>query len=227
MTVDLSNFDQLRAEIGAICQRYGREPDEVHLLAASKTRSLAEIAALARHGQRAFGENYLQEALPKIAQLCDLDIEWHFIGRIQANKTRQIAEHFAWVHTLTREKVARRLNAQRPPDLPPLNVCVAINLSGECSKDGITLAELPDFLASIAGSDRLRVRGLMALPAPQADFAQQRSAFQPLIAAMAHPALAQYALDTLSLGTSSDFAAAIAAGSTWVRLGTAIFGPRR
>ena len=209
--------------IAAAAERHGRAPGEVGLVAVSKRHPASAIRAAHAAGQRRFGENYLQEALAKQDELADLDIEWHFIGAIQSNKTADIAARFDWVHTVDREKVARRLNDQRPDDRPPLNVLVEVNISGEASKHGITPDALPALIETIAGLPRLRLRGLMSLPAPVDDFAAQRRAF----AALAKLAAAgPVPLDTLSMGTSDDFEAAIAEGATLVRIGTAVFGPR-
>ena len=209
--------------IAAAAERHGRAPGEVGLVAVSKRHPASAIRAAHAAGQRRFGENYLQEALAKQDELADLDIEWHFIGAIQSNKTADIAARFDWVHTVDREKVARRLNDQRPDDRPPLNVLVEVNISGEASKHGIAPAALPALLETIAALPRLRLRGLMSLPAPVDDFAAQRRAF----AALAELASASAVpLDTLSMGTSDDFEAAIAEGATLVRIGTAVFGPR-
>jgi hypothetical protein len=205
-------------------RRHGRVPGSVALLAVSKQQSPEAIAALAASGQRAFGENYLQEALPKIAHLEGLGLSWHFIGRIQSNKTRDIAAHFTWVHTLDRPKIAQRLDAQRPPGLPPLECLVEVNVSGEASKGGVDPAALPELLACCRELPRLRLRGLMALPAPEDDFARQRAGFRRVREALA--ALGDPTLDTLSMGTSDDFEAAIAEGATIVRIGTALFGAR-
>jgi len=203
---------------------YHRDPDSVHLLAASKQQPVAAIRALAACGQRAFGENYLQEATEKLAALESLNLEWHFIGRVQSNKTRAIATHFSWVHGVDRLKIAQRLNEQRSPDQPPLNVCIEVNLSGESGKGGIAPAEVPAFVAALAGLDRLRIRGLMSLPAPGLDFDEQRAAFRQL--ARTHAEIDLPGFDTLSMGTSDDYAAAIAEGATIIRIGTALFGPR-
>lgn len=178
-----------------------------------------------RLGQRDFGESYLQEALAKQARLTDFDIVWHFIGPIQSNKTRAIASHFSWVHSVDRLKIAQRLSDQRPPQLPPLNVCIEVNVSGEASKSGTALAGLPDLAAAVARLPRLKLRGLMAIPAPTDEFEQQRAAFRALRQAL--EALPSEGLDTLSMGMSDDLEAAVYEGSTMVRVGSAIFGPRR
>jgi pyridoxal phosphate enzyme (YggS family) len=204
--------------------RFGRIPNSVRLLAVSKTRPVEDIVSVAEDGQRAFGENYVQEAGPKIIALGEYGLEWHFIGAVQSNKTREIAENFSWVHTLDRLKVARRLNAQRPGDLPRLNVCIEVNISREESKAGISVAELPDFVAAVTAMPNLRLRGLMTLPAPTTRFELQRAAFRRL--AESFYRTRREGMDTLSMGTTADFEAAIAEGATIVRIGTGIFGPR-
>jgi pyridoxal phosphate enzyme (YggS family) len=203
----------------------GRSVGSVALLAVSKTRSAEEIRTLFQLGQRDFGENYLQDAQAKIAQLRDLPLRWHFIGRIQSNKTRPIAEHFDWVHSLASLKHARRLSEQRPADLPPLNVCLQVNTSGEASKDGHTPEELPQLLNDYYRLPNLRVRGLMTIPAP-AEGEEQRLPFQRLRQLRDRLASPEHPLETLSMGMSGDLEAAIAEGATLVRIGTAIFGPR-
>ena len=217
-------LDAVLARIRAAEAAHGRAPGSVSLLAASKQQDPGIIRATAAAGQRAFGENYVQEALPKMAALRDLDLNWHFIGRIQRNKTRDIAAHFDWVHTLDRLDVARRLSAQRPADRAPLQVLIEVNVSGETSKGGIPPAEVAAFAAALRELPGLELRGLMCLPAPEDDYARQRAAFarlRELLVGLGDPAL-----DTLSMGTSSDLEAAIAEGATLVRVGTAIFGAR-
>lgn len=216
----------VQAQIRAAETRCGRIPGAVTLLAVSKTHSAATVREAAAAGQTRFGENYLQEALDKIAALADLALEWHFIGPLQTNKTRRIAECFAWVHTVDRLKVAQRLNEQRPPELPPLNVCIQVNISGEASKHGVSLDELPALAQAIATLPRLRLRGLMAIPAPATDFAAQRLPCARLRVAQEDLIQKGLALDTLSMGMSDDLDAAITEGATLVRIGTAIFGPR-
>jgi len=181
---------------------------------------------MAQLGVRRFGENYLQEALQKIEALADLDLEWHFIGPIQSNKTRAIAEHFDWVHSVDRLKIARRLNEQRPAALAPLNVCLQLNVSAEQSKSGAEPAQLAALAAEVAALPRLRLRGLMAIPAATEDVARQRAAFRCMGEAQAQLQAAGLELDTLSMGMSGDLEAAIAEGATLVRIGTALFGPR-
>ncbi len=206
--------------------RSARPRASVGLIAVSKTRAVAEILALARQGQRRFGENYVQEALPKITSLKGQLLEWHFIGRIQTNKADLIARNFSFVHTIDRERAAAALDAERPAHLPRLDVCVQVNSSGEASKSGVSLAELPILVEALARYPRLRLRGLMALPAPARSFEAQRAAFQPLASALNDLRDRGHVLDTLSIGTSEDFEAAICAGATLVRVGTALFGPR-
>jgi pyridoxal phosphate enzyme (YggS family) len=226
MTPISVNLQAVKARIAAAASAAVRAAESVTLLAVSKTFSAERIRECFAAGQPAFGENYLQEALEKIAALADCRIEWHMIGPIQSNKTRPIAEHFHWVHSVERDKVAQRLNASRPAHLPPLNVCLQINVSGEASKAGIAPgAEIP-LAELIAGLPRLRLRGLMAIPEPATDPALRRRRFallrhlQENLVARGHP------LDTLSMGMSDDLEDAIAEGATLVRVGTAIFGRR-
>ncbi|MFU8836713.1 MAG: YggS family pyridoxal phosphate-dependent enzyme [Thiohalomonadaceae bacterium] len=216
----------VQQRIEQTCQSAGRPDNCVQLLAVSKTRPAEMLRALAAQGQRRFGENYLQEALEKIQALADLALEWHFIGPIQSNKTRAIAEHFAWVHSVDRLKLAQRLSAQRPTELPPLNICLQVNISAEQSKSGVSLAELPSLAQAVAHLPGLRLRGLMAIPAPCQDPQQQRLPFRALAEAMARLNKQGLGLDTLSMGMSDDLEAAIAEGATLVRVGTALFGPR-
>jgi pyridoxal phosphate enzyme (YggS family) len=184
------------------------------------------VRGLAACGQREFGENYLQEALEKQAELRDLPLEWHFIGPIQSNKTRAIAENFSWVHSVDRLKIAERLSAQRPAGLPPLQVCIEVNVSGEASKGGVAPAELPALAAAVAALPGLRLRGLMAIPAPASDVAAQRAAFRQVRELYDALRARGLALDTLSMGMSGDLGAAILEGATIVRIGTALFGER-
>lgn len=206
----------------------GRNPQTVHLVAVSKTQPADVVAQAYACGQRRFGENYLQEAVEKHNALRHLnDIEWHFIGPIQSNKTRPIAENFAWVHSIDREKIARRLSEQRPADLAPLQVCLQVNIDDETTKSGVSLEELPALAHAISQLPRLQLRGLMAIPAPTNDTSQQRIAFNKLRLALANlQAQGLTGLDTLSMGMSSDLEAAIAEGATFVRVGTDIFGAR-
>lgn len=209
-----------RAELAA-----ARPNGSVRLVAVSKTQPIEALMLAYQCGQRDFGENYLQEALAKQERLAHFDIAWHFIGPIQSNKTRPIAARFDWVHSVDRLKIAERLSEQRPADLAPLNICIQVNVSGEASKSGVTLDALPDLLAAVAQLPRLRLRGLMAIPAPSADPERQRLAFRVL--RQAFDDLADYGLDTLSMGMSDDLEAAVQEGTTLVRVGTAVFGPRR
>lgn len=192
-------------------------------MAVSKTRPAPAIREAYAAGVADIGENYLQEALAKMAELSDLPLTWHFIGPIQSNKTRAIAEHFHWVHSVDRLKIAQRLSAQRPADAPPLNICLQVNISGEHSKSGVSPAELPELARAVAELPRLRLRGLMAIPAPAATRAERRAPLRALREAMAGLALP---LDTLSMGMSDDLDEAIAEGATLVRIGTALFGAR-
>ncbi|GAB3283112.1 YggS family pyridoxal phosphate-dependent enzyme [Parahaliea aestuarii] len=218
------NIANLLARVSRAVEKYQRNADEVTVLAVSKTRPAGTVRAAAQLGLRAFGENYLQEALEKMVDLADLDLQWHFIGPIQSNKTRAIAEHFHWVHSVDRLKVARRLSEQRPSHLPPLQLCLQVNISGEPSKAGVDLDELPALAAAVAGLPNITLRGLMTIPAPCDDPARQRAPFAALREAMA--ALPLAGLDTLSMGMSGDFEAAIAEGATLIRVGTDIFGAR-
>jgi pyridoxal phosphate enzyme (YggS family) len=218
----------VQQRITASEQKYARAPGSVQLLAVSKTQGAERIREAFQQGQRRFAENYLQEALTKLEQLQDLAIEWHFIGPIQSNKTRDLAEHFDWIHTVDRLKIAERLSNQRPAGKTPLNVLIQLNISEEDSKSGASLAELPALAAAIARLPHLLLRGLMAIPAPSADFATQRQVFHRL--ARARDALVQAGhtrCQELSMGMSADYEAAIAEGATFVRIGTDIFGARR
>lgn len=201
----------------------GRDPAEVRLLAVSKTKPAETVRQAYAAGVRDVGENYLQEALDKQQALTDLTLTWHFIGPIQSNKTRAIAEHFDWVHSVDRLKIAQRLSAQRPAHLPALNVCLQVNVSGEDSKSGCRPDELAALAAAVAALPGLRLRGLMAIPEPTDDRAVQDAAFARLRTLRDDLGLA---LDTLSMGMSHDLEAAIAQGATWVRIGTALFGAR-
>ena len=217
-------LEHVRARLRAAEAAAGRKPGAVTLLAASKQQSAATLRATAEFGQRVYGENYVQEALPKMAALADLDLSWHFIGRLQRNKTRDIATHFDWVHTIDRADLARRLSDQRPPARAPLEVLIEVNVSGEASKGGVIPAAVAELAATVRGLEGLRLRGLMSLPAPVEDPARQRTAFAILRETLA--GLHDPTLDTLSMGTSADLEAAVAEGATIVRVGTAIFGAR-
>jgi hypothetical protein len=207
-----------------------RDPHEVHLLAVSKTFGADAVLDAAQAGQKAFGENYLQEALDKMAAVRaaqpSLSLEWHFIGPIQSNKTRPIAENFDWVHSVERERIAQRLSEQRPAHLPPLNVCLQVNISGEASKSGVTPADAAALAHAVATMSRLKLRGLMAIPEPAEEAAAQRAPFRQLRELFDALRSQGLALDTLSMGMSADLEAAIAEGATIVRVGTAIFGKR-
>jgi len=222
----IDNLAHIRNEISVAEKRFSRTDSSVCLLAVSKTRNVDEIMAAVNEGQRHFGENYCQEALEKIEAIDHPDLVWHFIGPIQSNKTSQIARHFDWVHTIDRIKIARRLNEMRPEDMAPLNVCVQINISGEDSKAGITLDDADEFIAKLEQFKRLKVRGLMSLPAPASNFDEQRIPFSILNQKLQELSLSRPDLDTLSIGTTQDMTAAIAEGATIVRIGTALFGPR-
>lgn len=204
----------------------GRNTADVRLLAISKTRLADDIRIACLAGLHAFGENYLQDALPKIASLTDLDLEWHYIGVIQSNKTRDIARHFDWVHSVDREKIARRLSEQRAPGLPALNICLQVNISSEPNKAGIAVEEVRSLAVTIASLPNLRLRGLMAIPAATDNSAVQRTAFRHLHEIQQQLIAGGLDLDTLSIGMSGDLEAAIAEGATLLRIGTAIFGPR-
>ena len=204
----------------------GRDPDDIALLAVSKTKPAADIRAACAAGQRLFGENYLQDALPKIAELDDCAVEWHFIGRIQGNKTADISRHFAWVHGLDSLRHAELLDRHRPAGLPPLQACLQVNLSGEDSKGGVGVDALRELAEAVARLPRLRLRGLMTMPDPNAPVGRQRADFARLRELRDGLNTAGLELDTLSMGMSGDLEAAIAEGSTMVRVGTDIFGPR-
>jgi len=230
-TISADNYLRILARIKEQEARYQRTPDSVLLLAVSKTHGADKVREVYAAGARHFGENYVQEALDKIAELAGppqglSDITWHFIGPIQSNKTRDIAGAFNWVHSVDRLKIAQRLNDQRPQNLPALNVCVQVNLSNEDSKSGITLDDVESFCSSVASLPHLQLRGLMAIPAPCTDYRQQRAAFQPLAELFSSLQRRYPSMDTLSIGMSDDFEAAIAEGSTMIRVGTAIFGAR-
>ena len=224
------NIQQVSALIAEAARGVGRDPASVTLLAVSKTFGLDAVIEAAEAGQRAFGENYLQEALDKQHAVQtlrpDLALEWHFIGPIQSNKTRPIAEHFAWAHAVDREKIARRLSEQRPPNLPPLNVCLQVNVSGEDSKSGVAPTEVLALAQAVVTLPGLQLRGLMAIPEPAEDFESQRKPFALLRALQQQLTEAGIPTDTLSMGMSADMDAAIAEGATIVRIGTAIFGKR-
>ena len=218
-----SALQAVRTRIAAAAQAAGRSPNTVELLAVSKTLGADALRAAAAAGQLAFGESYVQEALAKIAALADLSLTWHFIGPLQRNKARAVAEHFDWVHSVDRAIIAQRLNDARTLTQPPLNVCVQVNVSGETSKSGVAPADLLALVQAVAQLPRLRLRGLMAIPAPNANPDRQRAQFRLL--RQLRDGL-DIPLDTLSMGMSDDLEAAIAEGATLVRVGSAIFGRR-
>ena len=219
-----NQLNDILAQISQAEQTYSRTPGAVLLLAVSKTKSAQAIAEAYQAGQRHFGENYCQEAVGKQKELGAYDITWHFIGPIQSNKTKLIANHFSWVHSVDSIKIAQRLSAQRSHFLPPLNICLQVNISGEPTKSGIVLSELAELSQSIATLPNLVLRGVMAVPEPESDFEKQRQPFRALYQAVAE--LNNPALDTFSFGMSADLNAAIAEGATIVRIGTALFGAR-
>jgi hypothetical protein len=215
---------QIRTQIHDAEVASQRQPGSVLLLAVSKTKPASDIAAAYQAGQRHFGENYVQEALLKQQQLGAFDITWHFIGPIQSNKTRAIAAHFDWVHSVDSFKIAKRLSEQRPGHLPPLNICLQVNISNEDSKSGITLDELPLMIEQTSVLANLKLRGVMAIPAPEDDYERQRQPYRALYQAVAR--LGRADLDSFSFGMTGDLTAAIAEGATIVRIGTALFGAR-
>ncbi|MDQ1362346.1 MAG: dependent protein [Pseudomonadota bacterium] len=220
------SISQIRRQLDEYAQRYQRPRDGIHLLAVSKGHPAWALRQAYACGLHEFGESYVQEALDKIGTLADLPLSWHFIGHIQSNKTRDIACHFDWVHSIDRLKIARRLAEQRTASLPPLNVCLQINISHEVTKSGIALDELHQLASAVTQLPQLRLRGLMALPQASDDFEQQRLAFRQMHQAFIQLNQQGFALDTLSMGMSNDMEAAIAEGSTLLRIGTAIFGDR-
>jgi PLP dependent protein len=230
MSTIQQNLQDVRGRIDAAAVNCARAPEEVSLLAVSKTKPVAAIAEAIAAGQRAFGENYVQEGVDKIRHFAALPdgagLEWHFIGPLQSNKSRLVAEHFDWCHTVDRLRIAQRLSDQRPAELPPLNVLIQINISDEQSKSGIELAQLPLLAQAVATLPRLTLRGVMAIPAPESDFPRQLAVFRQMAAAFQQLQQDYPQVDTLSMGMTDDMVAAIAAGSTLVRIGTAIFGAR-
>ncbi|MBB3061033.1 YggS family pyridoxal phosphate-dependent enzyme [Microbulbifer rhizosphaerae] len=222
------NLNRVRERVVTSCAACGRDPGGVTLLAVSKTRPAGDLRAAYAAGQRYFGENYLQEALAKQAELEDLDICWHFIGPLQSNKTRAVAEQFHWLHSVERLKIAQRLSAQRPADMPPLNICLQVNIDDEESKSGLAPAGIPELAAAVAGLPNLKLRGLMAIPAPRDTVEEQRRPFAQLanLLQRLRAQLPDQPLDTLSMGMSGDMEVAIECGATIVRIGTDIFGRR-
>ncbi|MBK4999218.1 YggS family pyridoxal phosphate-dependent enzyme [Pseudomonas sp. S31] len=223
MSTIADNLSALAARIDSAAKAAGRAPASIQLLAVSKTKPASAIREIHAAGVRDVGENYLQEALAKQQELNDLPLIWHFIGPIQSNKTKAIAEHFDWVHSVDRLKIAQRLSEQRPAGLAPLNICLQVNVSGEDSKSGCAPADLPALAQAVAALPNLRLRGLMAIPEPTDDHVAQQAAFATVRQLRDDLGLG---LDTLSMGMSHDLEAAIAQGATWVRIGTALFGAR-
>ena len=226
MSAIASNLQDVRNRLTSALQAAGRPTESVRLLAVSKTWPASDVRCAAACGQRAFGENYAQEALEKILATADLPLEWHFIGPLQSNKTRLIAEHFAWVHSVDRLKIAERLSAQRPPSLPPLQVCIQVNVSGEASKSGCAPDAARELCLAVAALPGLQLRGLMAIPEATEDPVAQRAPFRRLRELLLDLQTAGLPVDTLSMGMSHDLEAAVAEGATIVRIGTAIFGQR-
>lgn len=222
------NLAQVRSRIAAACAEAGRSKQHVTLLAVSKTFPAVSVREALAAGQHAFGENYVQEALAKIAELADrrAELEWHLIGPLQSNKTRPVAEAFDWVHTVDRLKIAERLSAQRPPGMAPLNVCLQVNVSGEASKSGAAFDGLPALARAVAALPNIRLRGLMSIPEPAGELAAQRAPHRRLKQAFDALCAEGLALDTLSMGMSADLEAAVLEGATIVRVGSAIFGGR-
>ncbi len=226
-TTVASRLQAVHARITKAAQSVNRQPNEITLLVASKTHPAERVREAWLAGQTIFGENYLQEALAKMPALVDLPIEWHFIGPIQSNKTKRIAENFVWVHGVDRVKIADRLAKDRPESLPPLQICLQVNVSGEASKSGVAPEELAQLAAHVVRLPRLKLRGLMAVPELTTATALQRSQFHMLWELFDQLKRNGYELDTLSMGMSEDMDIAIAEGATMVRIGTAILGPRR
>lgn len=227
MHIDIkNNLVLLNSHVADFEKKYHRQPGSVKILAASKSQSIEKILDAYQAGQRIFGENYLQEALAKMAMLADKHIEWHFIGPIQSNKTRKIAENFTWVHSVDSIKIAKRLNDQRPANLPALNICIEVNVSAEESKSGVKVDEVTSLIDCCQSLPRLALRGFMTIPAPFHQFEDQRREFHKLFFLWNTLRQKGMALDMLSMGMSDDFEAAIAEGSTMIRIGTAIFGKR-
>ncbi|WP_118183507.1 YggS family pyridoxal phosphate-dependent enzyme [Paraburkholderia phosphatilytica] len=222
------HLDAVHQRIALAAQRAGRDPRDITLLAVSKTFPADDVRAASAAGQRAFGENYVQESIAKVEALADLraSIEWHFIGPLQSNKTRPVAQHFDWVHSVDRLKIAQRLSEQRPDELAPLNVCLQVNVSGEASKSGVTIDEAAGVAREIAALPKLRLRGLMSIPEPAGDLEAQRVPHRQLRELYEQLRADGLALDTLSMGMSADLEAAVLEGATIVRVGTAIFGAR-
>lgn len=220
------SLEKIRNRVTVLERRYERAPGEVRVLAVSKTKPPEAVLAAAEVGQREFGENHVQDALTKLDALAHLDLIWHFIGPIQSNKTRVVASRFQWVHSIDRAKIARRLSQQRPENLPPLNVCIQVNVSGESSKSGVEPDQVEELAQIVSELPRLELRGLMTLPQPCDDLQEQRRPFAALREILEAQNARGLDLDTLSMGMTNDMEAAIAEGATIVRIGTAIFGAR-
>ena len=226
MTLLSAKLQAVLARIASAARQYGRDPGDVRLLAVSKTWPAACVREVALAGQTAFGESFVREGLEKVGALASLGLDWHFIGAVQSNKTRLLAENFNWVHSIDRLRIAERLAEQRPASLPPLSVCVQVNVSGEASKGGVSPADVPALAQAVAALPNLRLRGLMAVPARSDAFLEQRRPFRLLRQLFEQLQADGLVLDTLSMGMSHDLDAAIAEGATVVRVGSAIFGER-
>lgn len=226
MTPISERLHQINALIRTTAEDVGRDPEGIRLVAVGKRHPAAAIRAAAEAGQRDFGENYVREGLDKMRELADLDLCWHYIGPLQSNKTRDVAEHYDWMHTIDRFKIARRLSEQRPEALPPLQACIQVNISREPQKAGVAPERVDALAERVAQLPGLRLRGLMCLPAPAGDEAARREPFRRMRELLEHLNRQGHELDTLSMGMTADLAEAVAEGSTIVRVGTAIFGPR-
>jgi len=226
MTRIVTNLQAVRERVAEAARASGRSPDEVRIVAVSKTFPAESVSEAASAGQHSFGENYVQEGVAKIATLSDSSLDWHFIGPLQSNKTRPVATNFSWVHAIEREKIARRLSEQRDAHLPPLNVCLQVNVSGEASKSGVEPDEVEALADAVAGLPGLRLRGLMCIPEPSSDSDLLRRRFACLRELGERLDANGHGVDTLSMGMSDDFETAIREGSTLVRVGSAIFGAR-
>ena len=226
MTSVTQKLDEVRARVTGAARRHGRDPESIHLIAVSKGQTADAIRAAYAAGQRDFGENYVQEAAAKMADLAELPLVWHHIGRLQANKTRFVAERCDWCHTVDRLSVAERLSRQRSWHAPPLQVCIQVEVAGATERAGVAVAELPRLAEQVAALPRLRLRGLMCLPPVETEFERQRVHFRRLRECQQALISAGFALDVLSAGMSADMEAAVAEGATHLRIGTAIFGPR-
>jgi hypothetical protein len=226
MTCFSQRLRDVKARISEACEQFGRDPETVRLLAVSKRHDIEAVREALAAGQTEFGENFVQEAIPKIEATADEGARWHFIGHLQSNKTAAAAAHFDWVHTIDRAKIARRLSDQRPYHAPPLQVCLQVRVGDETSKSGAAPGEVPELAAAVAELPRLTLRGLMTIPPPADDFETQRGYFRKLRELQDGLVAAGFGLDTLSMGMSADLEAAIAEGATLLRVGTALFGPR-